>query len=124
MYFHHDDADFHRDADQARKPRPEDTLKCVPVSSRLNRPPSGESPHDCQDEAYPLPRLERGIQNENDISRIVNGHDHRQTPVGRCCSRIRSVQSEAITFGNLTCCELRSIASGTVLPRSRPRTLT
>ena len=40
----------------ARNPRPEETLKCVPVSSRLSKSSQGRERDDCENQARPTSR--------------------------------------------------------------------
>ena len=84
----------------ARKPSPDETLKCVPVSSRLIKPPRGEQTHHRQDQPHPLPRLEGRIQNERH-QQDRDGNDHRQPLVGTLLALVLAGPVQVVTFRQL-----------------------
>ena len=76
----------------ARKPRPDETLKWVPVTSRLRNPPSGDERDHGENQANPLPRAECGIQDE-EISSSVTGTMMARRRLARCWLSYSPVQS-------------------------------
>ena len=106
----------------ARKPTPEETLKCVPVISSASRPPMGAIAMLTMISNAHLKELNM-VYRMMKMMKNRDGQDDQQARIGALLAGVFSLPIEGVAGGSLTCSLTFFMASSTVLPRSRPRTL-
>ena len=108
---------------RARNPTPLDTLKCVPVRSSASRPPRGAMATLARIRQRPFRGLKHGVENNENQEQSDRQHEHQ--PFRRpFLAFVFAGPVQVISGGQLHLLALTFfMASSTVLPRSRPRTL-
>ena len=108
---------------RARKPMPEETLKWVPVNSSAKQPADRRHDHVHQNQAGPLDDWNMRVEDHED-QQDRDRDDDRQARLATLLAFVLAGPVDACSpAGSLTCSFTLAIASSTVLPRSRPRTL-
>ena len=106
----------------ARKPTPEETLKCVPVASKREQPADGSNGNVGENQASPFGRTEHGVKNDED-DEDRDGQDDHQALLRSFLAFVLAGPIDVIADRKFDTSCTTFMASSTVLPRSRPRTL-